>query len=185
MDVQASAPTHNIRYIAEEDRFLLPIDVLPDRKFAMSLTRLRGGPCRLRPSHARSRALSRAPTWTARAVALVTLASMLAACHTTRVVWARPGGDNTALQDDMQACSYHPPTATAYQPAPAQPAYAPTQAPFGYQPTPAPSRYSANPMAPAYSSAGATKSVTIDVQDEQRSPVNCMIAHGWRLTPLP
>jgi len=39
MDVQASAPTYNIRYNAEEDRLLISIDVPPDREFAMSLTR--------------------------------------------------------------------------------------------------------------------------------------------------
>lgn len=39
MNVQASAPTYNIHYIAEEDRLLISIDVPPDREFAMSLTR--------------------------------------------------------------------------------------------------------------------------------------------------
>lgn len=39
MDVQASAPTYNIRYNADEDRLLISIDVPPDREFAMSLTR--------------------------------------------------------------------------------------------------------------------------------------------------
>lgn len=39
MDVQASAPTYNIRYNAEEDRLLISIDLPPDREFAMSLTR--------------------------------------------------------------------------------------------------------------------------------------------------
>ena len=123
--------------------------------------------------------MSHAATWTARAVALVALvalASLLAACHTTRVVWAKSGGDTTALQSDMEACGYHSPaTGTAYQPAPALPVY---------QPAPTASGYPANPMAPAHAT-GNTKSVTIDVPDEQRSPVRCMIAHGWRLTPLP
>lgn len=120
--------------------------------------------------------MSCAATWTARAAALVTLASLLAACHATRVVWAKPGGDTAALQSDMEACGYRSPTTgTAYQSAPARPTY---------QPTPAVAGYPANPMAPAYA-ADNTRSVTIDVPDEQRSPVRCMIAHGWRLTPLP
>lgn len=120
--------------------------------------------------------MSRAATWAARAAALVTLASLLAACHTTRVVWAKPGGDNAALQDDMQACNYQP-TATApgYQAAAVAPSYQPTLTPGGYQ---------ASPTTPAYS-GGNTKLATIDVQDAQRLAVSCMIAHGWRLTPLP
>ncbi|MGH6977630.1 MAG: hypothetical protein ACREED_11440 [Stellaceae bacterium] len=130
--------------------------------------------------------MRRAATWTARAAALAAVVALLAACHTTRVVWAKPGGDNASLQDDMQACNYQPPaTAPAYQAATAAPAY---------QPLPAPSGYPAGPMTPAhstpaYSSSGssgdATNSVTIDVPDAQRSPASCMIAHGWRLTPLP
>lgn len=122
--------------------------------------------------------MSRAPTWAAQAAALLALAMLVAGCHTTRVVWAKPGGEAASLQDDMQTCNYHPAT-TAYRPAAAP----------GYQPLPAPSGYSAGSMAPAYStpanSADATNSVTIDVPDAQRSPVSCMIAHGWRLTPLP
>lgn len=112
----------------------------------------------------------------------MTLAMLLAACHTTRVVWAKSGGDNTALQDDMQACNYRPTSATA-------PAYQATTTTPGYQSMPAPTTFSAGPMTPAYStpaySGDTTKSATIDVQDAQRLAVSCMIAHGWRLTPLP
>ena len=126
--------------------------------------------------------MNRAATGTA--AALLALATLLAGCHTTRVVWAKPGGNSAALQDDMQACNYHPPTATAFQPGPAQPTFQPAQPLFGEQPALNPSAYQANPMAPVYSNE-TTKSVTINVPDEQRSPVNCMIAHGWRLTPLP
>jgi len=46
------------------------------------------------------------------------------------------------------------------------------------------SGYPANPMAPTYTNE-STKIATIDVQDSQRSPVRCMVARGWRLTPVP
>lgn len=39
MNVQASAPTYNIRCNAGEDQLLISIDLPPDREFAMSLTR--------------------------------------------------------------------------------------------------------------------------------------------------
>lgn len=41
---------------------------------------------------------------TARLAVCVVLATTLAACHTTRVVWSKPGGDQTALQSDLTAC---------------------------------------------------------------------------------
>jgi hypothetical protein len=31
---------------------------------------------------------------------------MVAACHTTRVVWSKPGGDQAELQSDLAACSH-------------------------------------------------------------------------------
>jgi len=131
--------------------------------------------------------LNRAATGTAPAAALLALATLLAGCHTTRVVWAKPGGNSTALQDDMQACHYRPTTNV--------PGYQAAAVP-GYQPPPAPTAFSTGPMTPAYStstsaypkpapSGDTTRSVTIDVPDTQRAPVSCMIAHGWRLTPLP
>ncbi len=41
---------------------------------------------------------------TARLAVWVALATALAACHTTRVVWSKQGGDQTALQSDLTAC---------------------------------------------------------------------------------
>lgn len=117
--------------------------------------------------------------------ALLALGSLLAGCHTTRVVWAKPGGDSAALQNDMQACNYRPTTTALNNQAATLP---------GYQPPPTPSGFSTSPMTPAYSTptypASASRgdtanSVTIDAPDAERSPVRCMIAHGWRLTPLP
>ena len=40
--------------------------------------------------------------WTA---LLMACATALAACHTTRVVWSKPGGDATALQSDLRDCA--------------------------------------------------------------------------------
>lgn len=144
----------------------------------MTLTRRRslaeGGP------------LSRTATWAAGAAALVTLATLLAGCHTTRVVWAKPGGDDAALHDDMRTCNYvQTTTATpGYQPPAGARGYQSTQAPIGYSAAPVPA-YS-TPAYPTSAYAGdTTKSVTIDVQDRQPLTVRCMIAHGWRLTPLP
>lgn len=113
--------------------------------------------------------------------ALLALATLLAGCHTTRVVWAKPGGDSGALHDAMQACNYRSPT-TAPQ------GYQAAAVP-GYQPPPMSTQFSTGPMTPAYPtsaySGDTTKSATIDAQDAQRLAVSCMIAHGWRLTPLP
>lgn len=134
--------------------------------------------------------MSRAATWVAPVAALLALALLLGGCHTTRVVWAKPGGDSAALQNDMQACNYYPTTTVANNQAATLP---------GYQPSPTPPDFSTGPMTPAYSTptyppsvysptpaySRDTKSATIDVQDRQRSAVSCMIAHGWRLTPLP
>lgn len=177
MDVQASVPTYNIRYNAEEDRPLISIGVLPDGEFAMSLT------CR-RPGRAEGRTLSRAATWAAGAAALMTLATLLAGCHTTRVVWAKPGGDDAALQDDMRTCNYRPTTTVPDYQAAAVPGYQPPQAPTPFSTGPMTSAYS-TPTYPTSAYSRDTKSATIDVQDAERSPVSCMIAHGWRLTPLP
>lgn len=117
-------------------------------------------------------------------MALLVLTTLLAGCHRTQIIWAKPGGDSAALHNDLQTCNYHPPTSTAAQSSPPQPTYQPMQTLFGGQPVVNPSSYRTNPMAPANSNESA-KSVTIDVPNEQRSAVNCMIAHGWRLTPLP
>jgi hypothetical protein len=123
--------------------------------------------------------LSCGSTWIVRAAALaalVSLVSLTAACHTTRIVWAKPGGDNAQLQTDMQACGYQPSSATqAYQAAAAPPVYQTRTMTSGY-PT--------GPVTPTYANE-STKSATIDVQESQRSPVSCMTARGWRLTPLP
>jgi hypothetical protein len=123
--------------------------------------------------------LIRAARWTAGAVALTALASVLAACHTTQVVWAKPGGDNAALQSDIQTCGYRGPAMAQID--------QPPTIPRPYLPTPTTSGY---PLGTAGSMTSthaddSVKSATIDVPDTQRSPVNCMIAHGWRLTPLP
>lgn len=150
----------------------------------MSQTRRLGRPYHCRPSTTEDPALKRPATSATLALVLLALATLLAGCHRTRVVWAKPAGDAAALQSDMQACGYGAPTATADQPAPAQPSYQPTPALFGNQTNPPLSSYPSNPMAPTYSST-PTQSVTIDAPDSQRSPVSCMIAHGWRLTPLP
>lgn len=134
--------------------------------------------------------MSRAATWVVPVAALLALAMLLTGCHTTHVVWAKPGGDSAALQNDMQACNYHPTTTVASNQAATLP---------GYQPSQAPPDFSTGPMTPAYSTptypasvysptsaySRDTKSATIDVQDRQRLAVSCMIAHGWRLTPLP
>lgn len=130
--------------------------------------------------------MSRIATWAAGAAALVTLATLLTGCHTTRVVWTKPGGDDAALQDDMRTCNYAQTTTATpgYQPAAGVPAYQSTQAPIGYSAPPVSA--SSMPTYPTSTYPGsATKSVTIDVQDAQRLAVRCMIAHGWRLTPLP
>lgn len=126
--------------------------------------------------------MNRAATWAAQAAALLALATLLAGCHTTRVNWAKPDGDTAALQNDMQACNYH------YRPTINAPSYQAVGVP-GYQPPLASTSFSTGQMTPAYptpaSSGDATKSATIDVKDPQRLAVNCMIAHGWRLTPVP
>lgn len=178
MNVQASAPNHDIRHSAEEDRRFISIDVPPNRERTMTLTR-RSGP-------AEGRTLSRTATRVAGAIALVTLATLLTGCHTTRVVWAKPGGNDTALQDDMRTCSYvQTTTATpSYQAAAGVPGYQSTRAMIGYSAAPMPAYSTSAYPTPAYS-ADATNSATIDAPDAQRSPVKCMIAHGWRLTPLP
>lgn len=150
----------------------------------MSLTRpLARLYCR-RPSAAEGSALKRAATWAVQAAALLVLTTLLAGCHRTQVVWAKPGGDSAALHNDMQTCNYHPLASTPFQSSPPQPTYQPMQTLFGGQPVVNPSSYRANSMAPANSNE-STKSVPLDLQNEQRSPVSCMIAHGWRLTPLP
>jgi len=159
MSVQASAPTYNGDYIAAENRPSISIDVPPSR--------------------VKGRALSRAARWATGAAALAALASVLAACHTTRVVWAKPGGDDAALQSDIQTCGYRGPATTQ--------TYQPPTIPRPYLPTPTASGYplgTAGSMTPVHADDSA-KSATIDVPDAQRSPVSCMIAHGWRLTPLP
>lgn len=140
----------------------------------MTLTR-RSGP-------AEGRTLSRTATW---AATLVTLATLLTGCHTTRVVWGKPGGDDAALQDDMRTCNYvQTTTATpSYQTAAGVPGYQSTRAVIGYSATPMPA-YSTSAYPTSAYPGDATKSVTIDVQDSQRSAVRCMIEHGWRLTPL-
>lgn len=128
--------------------------------------------------------MNRAATWAARATALLTLATLLASCHTTRVVWAKPGGNKATLQDDMQACNYNLATTAPGYRAAAAPIFQSTPVPTG-SPTGAMTPYS-NPSYPSSASSGdTTKSATIDVRDAQRLAVSCMIAHGWRLTPLP
>lgn len=49
-------------------------------------------------------AVSRTKRRTAQVAALAALASVMAACHTTRVVWSKPGADQAALQSDLTAC---------------------------------------------------------------------------------
>lgn len=128
--------------------------------------------------------MNRAPTWAAQAAGLLALATLLAGCHTTHVVWAKPGGDIASLHNDLQACNYRPTTPA--------PGYQAATVP-GYQPPQETTTFSTGPTMPAYSTPGYptsaynrdTKSATIDVQDAQRMSVNCMIAHGWRLTPQP
>ncbi|HYL31727.1 MAG TPA: hypothetical protein VEU53_01100 [Stellaceae bacterium] len=120
--------------------------------------------------------MSRAATWTVRAATFTALVSLLSACHTTRVVWAKPGGDSVQLQTDMQACGYQPSSVSQ--------TYQASGAPPVYQTRTMTSGYPTNPMAPTYANE-STKSATIDVQDSQRSPVHCMIARGWRLMPMP
>lgn len=120
--------------------------------------------------------MSRAATWAVHATALAALVSLTAACHTTRVVWAKPGGDSAQLQTDLQACGYRPSSVTQTHQAPATPPV--------YQAQTITSGYPTGPMAPTYANE-STKSATIDVQDSQRSLVSCIIARGWRLTPLP
>lgn len=50
-------------------------------------------------------ALRRARRWTVRSALVPALAVMVAACHTTRVVWSKPGSDQAELQSDLAACS--------------------------------------------------------------------------------
>lgn len=161
MSGQASTPTYNPRNDAGEKRPLVSIGVSSNREFGMSLTH--------QPSRAEGRALSHMATWTARAAALAVLASLLAACHTTRVVWAKPGANAASLRDDTQACEYRPPEAALPNQTAAMPAT---------------SAYAASSTTPGYF-GNTTRSVTIDVPDTRRSTVTCLIAHGWRLTPLP
>ncbi|MDE2228434.1 MAG: hypothetical protein KGL11_05260 [Alphaproteobacteria bacterium] len=42
----------------------------------------------------------------AQAALVAALAAMLAGCHMTRVVWAKPDADNAALQRDLQDCAF-------------------------------------------------------------------------------
>jgi hypothetical protein len=46
----------------------------------------------------------RARRWTVQLALVPALAVMVAACHTTRVVWSKPGGDQAELQSDLAAC---------------------------------------------------------------------------------
>ena len=39
------------------------------------------------------------------AVAAVALTAALAACHTTPVVWSKPGADQAQLESDLHACA--------------------------------------------------------------------------------
>ena len=56
--------------------------------------------------------MSRADRCAGRAALLAALALTLAACHTTRVVWAKPGADDAALQSDLQQCALQAKAAT-------------------------------------------------------------------------
>jgi len=49
--------------------------------------------------------MSSAARLAGRAALVGALALTLAACHTTRVVWAKPGGDDVALRSDLQDCA--------------------------------------------------------------------------------
>jgi hypothetical protein len=49
-------------------------------------------------------AVSRTTRRTARAALFAMFAVTLAACHTTRVVWSKPGADQAELQSDLAAC---------------------------------------------------------------------------------
>jgi hypothetical protein len=49
--------------------------------------------------------LSGAARLAGRVALLAALALTLAGCHTTRVVWAKPGGGDAALQSDLQGCA--------------------------------------------------------------------------------
>lgn len=58
-------------------------------------------------------ALRRARWWTAQSVVVATLAMMLAACHTTRVVWSKPGANQAELQSDLALCRENTPAPMA------------------------------------------------------------------------
>ena len=94
---------------------------------------------------------------TAWAVALATLAAALAACHTTHVVWSKPGADQSALRSDLQACA--------------------AQANAG-KPLSADIRTMTN-------AADETSPGQVNWDEASRQQVGCMLSRGWKLTPLP
>ncbi|MGH6967738.1 MAG: hypothetical protein ACREEN_01355 [Stellaceae bacterium] len=112
------------------------------------------------------------------------LAATLAACHTTRVVWSKPGADQAALQGDLQAC--------ADQARVALPDVSDNRGAAAAMSTPSvrpeSSNYFGGASAPATTDTeqyAARDAARDTVTEALRPQVKCMIAHGWRLTPQP
>jgi len=130
-----------------------------------------------RPSRGQGGSLSRAARRAGHAALLAALALTLAACHTTRVVWSKPGADQAALQSDWQTCAELARTVESSDHVGGPAMSTATESQIAAQKS---AQYAGQSPAQAATRDAAQYAVIA----ASRPQVSCMTGRGWRLTPV-